>query len=186
MYDHISPSHGPKGRVYSPLIYTVGSKARNGPESTARRRQDPHPVLEQNLQLGFWVSGHAIPVSQTGLRHATWLSWAAQSTGPWAPHTNPSSSRGELQPHRATPSTTTGHVARKGDSGGLSVTGVAICQVLPHTRTDPILGLHGSLLLIPISYTGLPGAKGFTHRLVLRHDEKETHMHCTQSAGAKF
>lgn len=74
MYNHISLSYGPKGRVYSPLIYTVGSKARNGPEFTVRKRQDSQPVLEQNLQLGFWVSGQAIPISQTGLWHATWLS----------------------------------------------------------------------------------------------------------------
>lgn len=45
----------PQGRVYSTLIYRVEHKARKGPEATARRRQESQSVLEQNLQLGFWV-----------------------------------------------------------------------------------------------------------------------------------
>lgn len=59
----------------------------------------------------------------------------------------------------------------RGDSEGLPVTGMAICQVLPHARNwidsslDHVLGLRGGLLLIPISYTGLPGVKKFTHKL---------------------
>lgn len=44
-------------------------------------------------------------------------------------------------------------------------------QVPPHARNwldsllDHVLGLHGGLLLIPVSYAGLAGAKGFAHML---------------------